>query len=85
MKHYYIKWLLCVNIDVPAAIYRDDLALDYVAYWLVEFNSSQYAVVSAGAQTGPFKKHHCYVFICYTSKQYVSNDVCNRAINNVYL
>ena len=38
--------------DVPAAIYRDDLSSNYVAYWLVEFNSSQYAVVSAGAQTG---------------------------------
>ena len=66
MNYYYFKWFLCVNVDVPAAIYRDDLASDYVAYWLVEFNSSQYAVVSAGAQTGLFKKHQYYMLYIKT-------------------
>ena len=36
-----------IILVAPTAIYRDDLSSDYVAYWVVEFNSSQYAVVSA--------------------------------------
>jgi len=47
----------CQHVDSfsaggPVAIYRDDLASDYAAYWMVEFNSSQYIVVSSGPETG---------------------------------
>ena len=34
------------------AIYRDDLPLDYVAYWLAELNSSHYIAISSGPETG---------------------------------
>ena len=41
-------------LDGPAAIYRDDLSSNYVAYWLIEFNSSQFVVTSSGPDTGMF-------------------------------
>ena len=41
----------CV-VGQPVAIYRDDLPSDYVAYWLVEFNASQYIALSSGSKTG---------------------------------
>ena len=38
--------------DGPIAIYRDDLPEEYVAYWVVEFASSQYLAISSGPDTG---------------------------------
>ena len=40
------------HLGGPVAIYRDDLPLDYVAYWLVELNSSHYITISSGPETG---------------------------------
>ncbi|XP_070537795.1 uncharacterized protein [Ptychodera flava] len=41
--------------DEPMAVYRKDLDKDYVAYWLIEINKSQYLVLSADVKTGDYR------------------------------
>ena len=36
----------------PVPVYRMDLADDYVAYWSIEVNLTDYVVISSGSATG---------------------------------
>ena len=77
--------LMCFSflLDGPAVIYRDDLSSDYVAYWLVEFYSSQFVVTSSGPNTGMFVYSMTYLtdeIFLHKIQKYLLEDVITISI-----
>ncbi|XP_067673076.1 uncharacterized protein [Haliotis asinina] len=43
------------SLGSKTPLYRKDMAADYVAYWLIEFNNEGYVILSSGEATGDYR------------------------------